>query len=421
MIPLTIQTPAQPLGNKGSLSYAAPALPAPRFGVLAIAVAAIGGLGMGIHGTQGLKQCLLFTIGLLLGYTLYHARFGFTSAFRQLLSVGQGAGLRAHMLMLAVSSTLFAWIFSSGFGFFGVHPQPSVSPLGVSLFVGAFLFGIGMQLGGGCASGTLFAVGSGSTPVLITLVAFIAGSVLGAWHWGFWTQDVPSLPPVSLAKTTGLGYGGAWILQMVLFSAITWITILISRKRRPPKIKPIPTAKGWKRLLRGSWPLWVAAVGLAVLNALTLTIKGEPWGITSAFALWGSKFLQSIGMDVTHWAYWSGERGAALNKPLTADATSVMNFGIILGAMTAASAAGTYAIRKVRGRVALASVIGGLMMGYGARLAYGCNIGAFFSGIASFSLHGWVWIGMALLGTAVGLPLRKLFGMKNPKPDDSVC
>lgn len=208
---------------------------------------------------------------------------------------------------------------------------------------------------------------------------------------------------------------------MALFAAIAGITILISRKRRPPIIKPIPAAKGWRRLLRGSWPLWAAAVGLAVLNALILTIKGEPWGITSAFALWGSKFLQGIGVDVTHWAYWSGERGTALNKPVTADATSVMNFGIILGAMTAAAAAGTYAIRKVRGRIALASVIGGLMMGYGARLAYGCNIGAFFSGIASFSLHGWVWIGMALLGTAVGLPLRRLFGMKNPKPDDSVC
>lgn len=421
MILLSISTSAaQPLGTQRPLP-SAPALSSPKFGVLAIAVIAIGGLGAMINGTQGLKQCLLFTIGLLLGFTLYHARFGFTSAFRQLLSVGQGAGLRAHMLMLAVASTLFALIFSSGFSFFGVHPQPSVSPLSLSLLVGAFLFGIGMQLGGGCASGTLYAVGGGSAPVFITLIAFIAGSVLGAWHWGFWTQEVPSLPPVSLAETTGLGYGGAWILQMALFAAIAGITVLIGRKRRPPMIKPLPTAKGWRRLLRGSWPLWAAAVGLAVLNALTLTIKGEPWGITSAFVLWGSKFMQWIGIDVTHWAYWSGEKGAVLSKPVTADATSVMNFGIILGAMTAAAAAGTYAIRKVRGRVALASVIGGLMMGYGARLAYGCNIGAFFSGIASFSLHGWVWIGMALLGTTVGLPLRRLFGMKNPKPDDSVC
>jgi uncharacterized membrane protein YedE/YeeE len=49
------------------------------------------------------------------------------------------------------------------------------------------------------------------------------------------------------------------------------------------------------------------------------------------------------------------------------------------------------------------------MMGYGARLAYGCNIGAFFSGIASSSLHGWVWIAAAALGTVVGIRLRPLF------------
>jgi hypothetical protein len=45
------------------------------------------------------------------------------------------------------------------------------------------------------------------------------------------------------------------------------------------------------------------------------------------------------------------------------------------------------------------------------RLAYGCNIGAYFSGIASSSVHGWAWLGMALLGTVVGIRLRPLFGL----------
>ena len=53
------------------------------------------------------------------------------------------------------------------------------------------------------------------------------------------------------------------------------------------------------------------------------------------------------------------------------------------------------------------------MLGYGARLAYGCNIGAFFSGVASGSLHGWVWIVMAAAGTVVGVRLRPLFGLRN--------
>jgi hypothetical protein len=78
-------------------------------------------------------------------------------------------------------------------------------------------------------------------------------------------------------------------------------------------------------------------------------------------------------------------------------------------------------LRRVPWGLALGSVLGGITMGYGARLAGGCNIGAYFSGIASFSLHGWVWGVMALLGTFGGLRLRPLFGLTNPKPVDSIC
>ena len=59
----------------------------------------------------------------------------------------------------------------------------------------------------------------------------------------------------------------------------------------------------------------------------------------------------------------------------------------------------------------LAAAIGGLLMGYGARLSFGCNIGALFSGIASGSLHGWLWILPGLFGNWVGLTLRPLFGL----------
>ena len=59
-----------------------------------------------------------------------------------------------------------------------------------------------------------------------------------------------------------------------------------------------------------------------------------------------------------------------------------------------------------------AAVVGGLMLGYGARIAYGCNIGAFFSGIASASVHGWLWLVAAFVGNIVGTRLRPAFGLK---------
>ncbi|KMY52954.1 membrane protein [Bacillus sp. FJAT-27231] len=366
-------------------------------------------------------QGVLFIIGLALGVTLLYARFGFTSAFRRLMSVGNVQGLQAHMIMLAVASILFAIILGTGFSFTGITPAGYVSPVGTSLIFGAFIFGVGMQLGNGCASGTLYQVGGGASSMILTLLAFITGSVLGAYHFTFWMEDTPSLPPISLAESTGLGYFGALVVQLILFAAIYWITVQIAKKKNPPMMKPLPTTTGWKKVIRGSWPLITAAIVLALLNALTLTVRGNPWGITSAFALWGGKALMAMGADVSSWGFFSGPNGEALKQTVLADSTSVMNFGIILGAFISASFQGTFKPKKIQPKVAAAAIVGGLLMGYGARLAFGCNIGAYFGGIASFSLHGWVWAVMAMLGTYAALFIRPLFGLKNPKSSDTFC
>jgi hypothetical protein len=52
------------------------------------------------------------------------------------------------------------------------------------------------------------------------------------------------------------------------------------------------------------------------------------------------------------------------------------------------------------------------MVGYGARIAYGCNIGAYFSGISSASVHGWLWFAAAFAGNAAGTRLRPFFGLR---------
>ncbi|WGV13874.1 YeeE/YedE family protein [Psychrobacter maritimus] len=371
--------------------------------------------------TQTTAQPLLFAIGLLLGYTLFHARFGFTSAFRRLMSVGNGQAMRSHMLMLAVAVTLFAPILAYGTTIFGGSVAGYVSPVGVSLLVGAFVFGIGMQLGGGCASGTLYAVGGGRSVMFITFIFFVIGATIGAYHLPFWTEEMPSFAPFSLATSTGLGYSGAWVLSLILFALIAWVTLVVEKKTKAPKMAPVPTESGWRRIFRGSWPLFAAAIVLAILNALTLLTRGQPWGITSAFSLWGSKIASNFGVDVANWGYWQGANAAALNASIFADSTTVMNIGIIIGAFIASAAGGLFKFTQITLGNFAASVIGGLMMGYGARLAFGCNIGAYFGGIASFSAHGYIWGIMAMAGTFLALYLRPLFGLSVPKSNDSVC
>ena len=88
-----------------------------------------------------------------------------------------------------------------------------------------------------------------------------------------------------------------------------------------------------------------------------------------------------------------------------------MNIGMLIGATAWAALGG--GLRKQEWpnqRQLLAAALGGFIMGIGARLAFGCNIGAFLGGTASGSMHGWIWFVMALAGSWVGIRLRPHFG-----------
>lgn len=353
---------------------------------------------------------LLFLIGTALGVVLYQSLFGFTGAFRVLLADGRSAGFRAQMIMLGVACLLFFPALGTG-SLWGQPVVGFVSPVGVSVAVGSFLFGIGMQLGGGCASGTLFSVGGGNTKMVLTLLFFIVGSVVGVVHLAWW-ETLPSFAPISLIAT--LGWPIALTLNVAVFAATYGVVSRIERKRHGTTDSVATARNGsW---LRGPWPLLAGALGLAVLNFLTLAIAGRPWGITSAFDLWGGMALQQLGVPVETWSGYSApSMQKAMAGGVLADVTSVMDFGIFIGAMLCAGLARKFKPEwRISGRHVAASVLGGFLLGYGARLAYGCNIGAFFSGIASGSVHGWMWIVFALIGNWVALSLRPYFDLPVP-------
>lgn len=356
------------------------------------------------------RQAVLFVIGGLLGLTLYHASFGFTGGWRRFVVEKRGNAIRAQMLMIAAAAIVFIPLLSFG-SFNGQALVGAFAPVGVSVLVGAAMFGLGMQLGGGCGSGTLFTVGGGSSRMLVTLVFFIVGAVIGTAHLPWWLA-LPSLPEISLGRT--LGVPGGVIVTLVGLGAVAAATVLVERRAHGE----IETAKsaprqGVGRLLHGPWPLVGAGLVLAGLNIATLATAGHPWSVTFGFGLWGAKVAQAAGIPVETWAFWNWPGPAkALGSSVLAEVTSVMNFGIILGAALAAGLAGKFA-PKVHVTFAsfLAAAIGGVLMGYGARLSFGCNVGALFSGIASGSVHGWLWFASAFVGSLGGVALRPLFGL----------
>ena len=372
----------------------------------ALAVSVIALVAVYLNATLTWRQAALFLVGAAAGLVLYHAAFGFTSAWRVFISDRRGAGLRAQMLMLAVTCAVFFPLLGAG-SLLGQPLRGSVSPAGLSVVAGAFLFGIGMQLGGGCASGTLYSAGGGSVRMLVVLAAFVAGSVIGTAHAPWW-GTLPSVPGVSIVRLWGPGL--ALAASLVVFAAIAASTLVMERRRHGPAADSAAAPTRW---VRGPWPLAAGAIGLALVNIATLLLAGRPWGVTSAFALWGAKIAQALGVPVDTWPYWTAPGpAAALRGSVLADATTVMNIGIVLGALLAALLAEKFAPAwRVPARSLAAAVVGGLLLGYGARAAYGCNIGAYFSGIASGSLHGWLWLPSAFAGSIVGTAMRPFFGL----------
>lgn len=373
--------------------------------LLVLADAAIAWRYGGQHG-------LLFLIGAAFGLVLFHASFGFAAAWRHLLSEGRGRGLRAQMLMLAVATAIMLPLLAEGSAF-GRPLAGAVAPVGLSVLVGACLFGIGMQLGGACASGTLFRLGSGAPPMVVTLLFFMAGSLLGSAHLPWWLST-PSLGSISLLKVWGLW--PALLLQLAAFATIALFTLLLERRLgRAPTAGAVYSGSSHeaKRWLYGPWPLVAGGLALALLNAATLLVAGHPWNISFGYGLWGAKLATLLGVDVASWPFWTWVYPKrALEGSIFQETTSLMNIGIVIGAFLAAGLAGRFRIDfKVPPRVFLAAACGGFLMGYGARLAFGCNVGAYFSGIASGSLHGWLWLISAVFGTLIGLWLRPLFGL----------
>lgn len=86
-----------------------------------------------------------------------------------------------------------------------------------------------------------------------------------------------------------------------------------------------------------------------------------------------------------------------------------MNFGVIGGAILAPNLANKFSpVFRLLMVDYTTAILGGLLIRYGARLAYICNIGTYLGGLVSGTLHGWIWIITAFIGSAIALKIRSL-------------
>ena len=355
------------------------------------------------------RHFYVFLIGIGLGISLYHASFGFTGGWRNFIERKDSKSLRAQILMLAMAVILFSFFINEKSWIYDGKMIGAVAPVNLSVVFGSLLFGFAMQLAGGCGSGTLFTASGGNEKMVITLVFFMIGSLIGTYHFDFWL-NIPSLGGVSLLNS--LGQFKSVLLQLFILICLYFLVSKLDETRNN-KINhsDIYNFSNFK-LLNGPWPLLLGSILLVIFNFLMLQVAGHPWGITFAFGLWAAKIVNFLGItDVSSWSFWQlSYPSTALENSVLADPTTVSNLGIIFGALAASTLAGKFFDKSnLNSKIVLSAIIGGLLMGYGARLAFGCNVGALFSGIASGSLHGWVWLVFAFLGSLLGVRARRFF------------
>ncbi len=340
---------------------------------------------------------LLLLLGMALGATLNYFVFGFSSAWRRCILQQRTAGIRAQIVMLMLALVLFSpllWLGNFGEQSF----QGIVRPAGLSVILGAFLFGIGMQLAANCSSGTLNRIGQLEPLSFISFVMLFVGGVIGAyWYdsWSYW----PALASFSL--TQHFGWLGLVLSLVVLGLIYRWMTRC--EQQHCQNIEPIVSrhqAWWWH-----SSPLLKAGVLLALLNFAILIISGQPWSLASVFTLWSLKLSDSLALGLD-WQFWqiAGLYQQRMAQSLLSDVVSLTTIGVILGSLwiTLLAPRNRAPIQRNLKQAGLYA-IGGFLMGFGATLSYGCNVGAFFSGIASGSLHGWLWIVFAVFGNIVAL------------------
>lgn len=356
-----------------------------------VALAAVAAVVLAVALVAGPRYGLLLLIGLGFGLALEGFRFGFTGPWRRMILERDASGLLAQLICIAlVASVAFPLLAANGAELKGAH-----APIGVAMIGGAFVFGAAMQIVLGCGSGTLVNAGSGNAIGAVALPFFAIGSFAGAYHLTWWT-NLGSLPVVALSGGPGLA------ITLVGLGAVAALALMVG--------KP-----GSYRLPARYWGAILALAGLAILH---LVVAGQPWGVVYGLGLWVAKVVVAVGGDLSGSAFWSapGNQAQVAASVLT-DVTSLTDFGLIGGAALMAwwRAGLASPVGVLPARAWGAVIIAGLVLGYSSRLAFGCNIGAFFSGIGTGSAHGWVWFIAAFAGSWVGVRLRPSLGLEARK------
>lgn len=323
-------------------------------------------------------------LGIALGFVFQRGRFCVTGAFRDVWLSGSTRWLSAFLLAIAVQAVLVTGLLGAGLATAGV---PKIAWLAV--IGGSFLFGIGIVLAGGCATGTYYRSGEGLIGSWIALVfyAFVASAMKFGALKGFNTAATANKSDLTTIHAS-LGIS-PWVLVALLVGVTAW-TIWQQRTRRTAVVSITPKRSGLAHLVfEKPWSPYTAAILVGVLAALAYPLsnatgRNAGLGITTPSANIVN-YLATGNDQLLDWGVW-------------------FVLGLIPGSYLAAKASGEFRLRAPDAPTAVRAVVGGSVMGVGAAIAGGCTIGNSLVQTALFSYQGWTAFLFTFLG--VGFAAR---------------
>lgn len=320
-------------------------------------------------------------LGALLGFVLQRGRFCVTGAFRDIYLNRNYRMFTAFLIAISIQS-LGIFVLSN-FGLFS-SPVKSLAPFAV--IIGAFLFGVGIVLAGGCATGTWYRAGEGLLGSWVALFVYaLTSAVMRTGPLNHFNSELKSYTVQHTTIYDSLNIS-PWLLVLLLISVTGYLAYHFISKEKGLTVASLPPRKtGINHLLfEKRWHPFVTAILLGLIAILAwplsnLTGRNFGLGITTPSANL-IQFLVTGNSQYINWGVF-------------------LVLGILLGSFLAAKGANEFRLRAPDSRTLVTSAIGGFTMGVGASLAGGCSIGNGLVHTAIFSWQGWISLPVMMLGT----------------------
>lgn len=321
-------------------------------------------------------------VGILLGFVMQRTRFCLAGGFRDMYV--QKSNKMFYALLVAISvQAIGLLVFTAVIG----KPLDNGTFPIVGTIIGSFIFGVGIVLAGGCATGTYYRAGEGligSWLALVSYAIFSAITKVGLLKPVMEKLNAKTNVNADMATSTGIP---AWIFVLALVAITGYLVVRTLRKPKPkiaiPQLKQKYTGVRHFFFEKKFHPFVAAiVVGLIALLAWPMsysTGREGGLGITTP----SSNLVQFIltgNVSLLDWGVF-------------------LVLGIFLGSYIAAKGSREFAWRLPDKKTLRNSVVGGALMGFGASVAGGCSIGNGLVATAALSWQGWIALFSMIIGT----------------------